>query len=58
MGIFGIFFRLKIFFPITIFAFAILFPVNLTNDTLENSKLVFSGIDKLSISNIPQESNR
>ncbi|XP_072967501.1 calcium permeable stress-gated cation channel 1-like isoform X2 [Typha angustifolia] len=49
---------LKIFFPIAILAFAVLIPVNWTNDTLETSKLVFSDIDKLSISNIPDGSNR
>ncbi|XP_072993436.1 calcium permeable stress-gated cation channel 1-like [Typha latifolia] len=49
---------LKIFFPIAILAFAVLVPVNWTNDTLETSKLVFSDIDKLSISNIPDGSNR
>ncbi|MQM12252.1 hypothetical protein Taro_045168 [Colocasia esculenta] len=49
---------LKIFVPITFFAFAILVPVNWTNGTLENSKIVFSSIDKLSISNIPHGSHR
>ncbi|CAA6661346.1 unnamed protein product [Spirodela intermedia] len=49
---------LKIFVPITFLAFTILVPVNWTNDTLENSKMLFSSIDKLSISNIPHESHR
>ncbi|MQL72107.1 hypothetical protein Taro_004431 [Colocasia esculenta] len=51
---------LKIFVPITFLAFAILVPVNWTNNTLENSKgkLESSSIDKLSISNIPQGSHR
>ncbi|KAJ0962647.1 hypothetical protein J5N97_027769 [Dioscorea zingiberensis] len=52
---------LKIFIPITFLAFAILVPVNWTNKTLENSKdskLVYSDIDKLSISNIPNGSQR
>lgn len=51
---------LKIFGPITFLAFAILVPVNWTNSTLENSKekLESSSIDKLSISNIPQGSQR
>uniref|UniRef100_A0A1D1YAY3 Putative membrane protein C2G11.09 n=1 Tax=Anthurium amnicola TaxID=1678845 RepID=A0A1D1YAY3_9ARAE len=49
---------LKIFVPITFFAFAILVPVNWTNGTLENSKIVFSSIDKLSISNVPLGSQR
>uniref|UniRef100_A0A7N0TB60 CSC1-like protein n=1 Tax=Kalanchoe fedtschenkoi TaxID=63787 RepID=A0A7N0TB60_KALFE len=33
-------------------------PVNWTNNTLENSKLAYEDIDKLSISNIPNGSNR
>ncbi|KAF9589532.1 hypothetical protein IFM89_025271 [Coptis chinensis] len=52
---------LKIFVPIALFAFAILVPVNWTNKTLEllsASKLTYSDIDKLSISNIPNESER
>ncbi|XP_078445970.1 hyperosmolality-gated Ca2+ permeable channel 1.2-like [Wolffia australiana] len=47
---------LKIFVPIAFLGFAVLVPVNWTNDTLENSKLEFSDIDKLSISNIPEKS--
>lgn len=50
--------RLKIFVPITILAFAVLVPVNWTNDTLEGMKTVHSDIDKLSISNIPNGSKR
>ncbi|XP_021766840.1 calcium permeable stress-gated cation channel 1-like [Chenopodium quinoa] len=49
---------LKIFVPVTVFAMLVLFPVNFTNDTLQVSKAVFNGIDKLSISNIPLESPR
>ncbi|KAL6620820.1 hypothetical protein ACP70R_035959 [Stipagrostis hirtigluma subsp. patula] len=49
---------LKIFVPITILAFAVLVPVNWTNDTLESMKVVFTPIDKLSISNIPNGSKR
>ncbi|KAI0522863.1 hypothetical protein KFK09_005248 [Dendrobium nobile] len=54
---------LKIFVPITLLAFAVLVPVNWTNNTLElesakSSKLEFSTIDKLSISNIPSGSNK
>ncbi|PKA59670.1 DNA-directed RNA polymerase III subunit RPC2 [Apostasia shenzhenica] len=54
---------LKIFVPITFLAFAVLVPVNWTNDTLESessksSKLEYSNVDKLSISNIPQSSNK
>ncbi|WOH09720.1 hypothetical protein DCAR_0729178 [Daucus carota subsp. sativus] len=50
---------LKIFFPIMLLAWAILVPVNVTNDTLENTKgVTFSNIDKLSISNIPLGSDR
>jgi calcium permeable stress-gated cation channel len=41
-----------------ILAFAILVPVNWTNDTLKNSKLEYSEVDKLSISNIPLGSER
>ncbi|KAJ4808079.1 ERD (early-responsive to dehydration stress) family protein [Rhynchospora pubera] len=49
---------LKIFVPMAILAFAILVPVNWTNDYLDNSKLEHSDIDKLSISNIPPGSKR
>ncbi|KAF0927884.1 hypothetical protein E2562_036803 [Oryza meyeriana var. granulata] len=49
---------LKIFVPITILALLVLVPVNWTNDTLENLKVVHSNIDKLSISNIPYGSKR
>lgn len=49
---------LKIFVPIAVLAFAILVPVNWTNDTLKNSKTNYSDIDKLSMSNIPNGSER
>ncbi|KAH7859717.1 hypothetical protein Vadar_004645 [Vaccinium darrowii] len=49
---------LKIFVPIAFLAFTILVPVNYTNGTLEHSNLVYSDIDKLSISNIPTASHR
>ncbi|KAK8969838.1 hypothetical protein KSP40_PGU006311 [Platanthera guangdongensis] len=54
---------LKIFTPISMLAFAVLVPVNWTNDTLlleslKSSNLEFSTIDKLSISNIPTGSNK
>ncbi|KAL8104172.1 calcium permeable stress-gated cation channel 1-like [Apium graveolens] len=50
---------LKIFFPIMFMAWAILVPVNVTNDTLEKAKdVTFSNIDKLSISNVPLGSQR
>ncbi|KAJ3685949.1 hypothetical protein LUZ61_015113 [Rhynchospora tenuis] len=49
---------LKIFVPMAILAFAILVPVNWTNDYLKNSKLEHSDIDKLSISNITPGSER
>ncbi|KAB1201003.1 putative membrane protein C24H6.13 [Morella rubra] len=49
---------LKIFVPIAFLAFAIMVPVNWTNGTLEHSKLAYSDIDKLSISNIPIGSQR
>nr|CAB3477295.1 unnamed protein product [Digitaria exilis] len=49
---------LKIFSPIAILAFAVLVPVNWTNDTLKFSTLQHSNIDKLSISNIPVGSKR
>lgn len=49
---------LKIFVPILFFAFAILVPVNWTNNTLERSGATFSEIDKLSVSNIPLKSLR
>ncbi|CAN1326642.1 Calcium permeable stress-gated cation channel 1 [Linum perenne] len=51
--------RLKIFVPISAFAWVILFPVNWTNHTLDKvGNVTASDIDKLSISNIPQESQR
>ncbi|KAJ6800739.1 calcium permeable stress-gated cation channel 1-like [Iris pallida] len=49
---------LKIFVPITLVAFAVLVPVNWTNDFLDKSTAVHSDIDKLSISNIPKGSER
>ncbi|XP_020573855.1 CSC1-like protein At3g21620 [Phalaenopsis equestris] len=54
---------LKIFAPICLLAFAVLVPVNWTNNTLEveatkASDLEFSAIDKISISNIPTGSNK
>ncbi|CAK7351481.1 unnamed protein product [Dovyalis caffra] len=53
---------LKIFVPMTILAWAVLVPVNYTNDALEAAKMVSnvtaSDIDKLSISNIPLGSQR
>ncbi|KAI6704083.1 hypothetical protein NL676_013219 [Syzygium grande] len=52
---------LKIFVPVAFLAWTILVPVNWTNSTLELAKLknvTSSDIDKLSISNIPQQSNR
>ncbi|CAN1326639.1 Calcium permeable stress-gated cation channel 1 [Linum perenne] len=50
---------LKIFVPISAFAWVILFPVNWTNHTLDKvGNVTASDIDKLSISNIPQESQR
>ncbi|KAJ8460465.1 hypothetical protein OPV22_033391 [Ensete ventricosum] len=50
---------LKIFIPITILAFSVLVPVNWTNGTLNDSNnLQYSDIDKLSISNVPEQSQR
>ncbi|CAI9292517.1 unnamed protein product [Lactuca saligna] len=49
---------LKIFIPIFLLTWAILIPVNWTNNTLERSNETFSQIDKLSISNIPHGSPR
>ncbi|CAI0579023.1 unnamed protein product [Linum tenue] len=50
---------LKIFVPITFLAWAVLVPVNWTGGTLDKIKdLTFSDIDKLSISNIPENSIR
>ncbi|EPS60017.1 hypothetical protein M569_14787, partial [Genlisea aurea] len=53
---------LKIFVPVTLLAWAVLVPVNWTNNTLEisqtNNKLQYSNIDKLSISNLPNGSHR
>ncbi|KAK1318924.1 hypothetical protein QJS10_CPB04g00749 [Acorus calamus] len=49
---------LKIFVPITLLAFSVLVPVNWTNDYLEKSHVVYSNVDKLSISNIPNGSKR
>ncbi|CAN1124212.1 CSC1-like protein At3g21620 [Linum perenne] len=49
---------LKIFAPIAGLAFAVLVPLNWTNNTLEKSNLEYSDLDKLSISNIPLGSPR
>ncbi|XVF27935.1 hypothetical protein REPUB_Repub14bG0152400 [Reevesia pubescens] len=51
---------LKIFVPIAFLAWAVLVPVNFTNKTLELQlkNVTSSDIDKLSISNIPLESDR
>ncbi|XP_076959442.1 hyperosmolality-gated Ca2+ permeable channel 1.2-like [Bidens hawaiensis] len=49
---------LKIFFPIFVLTWAILIPVNWTNNTLEQSEGTYSQVDKLSISNIPHASPR
>ncbi|CAI0467732.1 unnamed protein product [Linum tenue] len=50
---------LKIFVPIACLAFAVLVPVNVTNHTLDKvANVTASDIDKLSISNIPRESQR
>ncbi|GKB96221.1 calcium permeable stress-gated cation channel 1-like protein [Tanacetum coccineum] len=46
---------LKIFIPILVLTWAILVPVNWTNDWLEVTGATYSDIDKLSISNIPQK---
>ena len=54
--------RLKIFVPIAILSWAVLVPVNWTNSFLELHELASNGtssdIDKLSISNVPDASNR
>ncbi|KAH6764554.1 ERD to dehydration family protein [Perilla frutescens var. hirtella] len=53
---------LKIFVPVALLSWAILVPVNWTNNTLAISqasdKLQYSNIDKLSISNVPYGSPR
>ncbi|XP_020581813.1 CSC1-like protein At4g02900 [Phalaenopsis equestris] len=50
---------LKIFVPLSVLAFAVLVPVNMTGRYLEHRKeLTFSDLDKLSISNIPPGSQR
>ncbi|KAL2524084.1 Calcium permeable stress-gated cation channel 1 [Abeliophyllum distichum] len=53
---------LKIFVPLALLAWAVLVPVNWTNNTLAKSKATdkveYSDIDKLSISNIPHGSQR
>ncbi|KAF7150571.1 hypothetical protein RHSIM_Rhsim02G0105600 [Rhododendron simsii] len=49
---------LKIFVPITLLAWIILVPVNWTNNMLDGDNVVFSSIDKLSVSNIPLKSHR
>lgn len=52
--------RLKIFLPITTLALLVLIPVNVSGGTLLDLKkeVVFSDIDKLSISNVNPGSNR
>ncbi|GAA0164719.1 hypothetical protein LIER_20285 [Lithospermum erythrorhizon] len=50
---------LKIFVPIALLAFAVLVPVNVTGKSLKSkTDLVYSNIDKLSISNVPAGSLR
>ncbi|KAK9051799.1 hypothetical protein SSX86_028427 [Deinandra increscens subsp. villosa] len=49
---------LKVFIPILFLTWAILVPINWTNDWLKDSDANYSNIDKLSISNIPQGSHR
>ncbi|CAA0815522.1 CSC1-like protein [Striga hermonthica] len=50
---------LKVFVPMSILAFAVLVPVNMTSETLDSiSDLTYSDIDKLSISNVPSGSLR
>ncbi|XP_058193772.1 calcium permeable stress-gated cation channel 1-like [Rhododendron vialii] len=49
---------LKIFVPITLLAWVILVPVNWTNNMLDGDNVIFSSIDKLSVSNIPLKSHR
>ncbi|XP_028549592.1 CSC1-like protein At4g02900 [Dendrobium catenatum] len=50
---------LKIFVPLSVLAFAVLVPVNVTGRYLDHRKdLTFSDLDKLSISNIPPGSQR
>ena len=53
--------RLKIFVPIAFLAWAVLVPVNWTSSGLEGAKLnnvTSSDIDKLSISNVQEKSQR
>lgn len=49
---------LKTFVPMTLLAWAILVPVNWTNNTLAESGVNYDRVDKLSISNIPHGSQR
>lgn len=51
---------LKIFLPIMVLALLVLIPVNVSGGTLLNlrKEVVFSDIDKLSISNVSPGSNR
>ncbi|GAB2284391.1 hypothetical protein Dimus_018845 [Dionaea muscipula] len=50
---------LKIFVPIAVLAFLVLVPVNMSGKMLDHVKdLLYSDIDKLSLSNIPPRSNR
>ncbi|GAB2233795.1 hypothetical protein Droror1_Dr00003024 [Drosera rotundifolia] len=49
---------LKIFIPIAFFGFAVIIPVNWVDGTLEKSRLTFSNLDKLSISNVQTGSER
>ncbi|CAK9311664.1 unnamed protein product [Citrullus colocynthis] len=54
--------RLKIFVPLAFLAWAVVVPVNYTDDNLDIAKVTAnvtaSDIDKLSISNIPAKSQR
>lgn len=50
---------MKIFVPLSVLAFAVLVPVNMTGRYLEHRKdLIYSDLDKLSISNTPPGSQR
>lgn len=50
---------LKIFVPLSVLAFAVLVPINITGRYLEHREdLSYSNLDKLSISNIPPGSQR
>lgn len=51
---------MKIFVPITIAGFAIIVPINMTDNglTLDDTTFLYSNMDRLTIANVRDKSNR